>query len=34
MDGEEPMDHGKYGFGSARTLKDYEKYSGLLFERR
>ena len=34
MDGEEPMDHGKYGFGSVRTLKDYEKYSGLLFERR
>jgi hypothetical protein len=34
MDGEESMDHGKYGFGSARTLKDYEKYSGLLFERR
>jgi hypothetical protein len=34
MDGEEPMEHGKYGFGSVRTLKDYEKYSGLLFERR
>ena len=34
MDGEEPMDHGKYGFGTVRTLKDYEKYSGLLFEKR
>jgi hypothetical protein len=34
MDNEEPMDHGKYGFGTVRTLKDYEKYSGLLFSRR
>ena len=34
MDGEEHMDHGKYGFGTVRTLKDYEKYSGLLFEKR
>jgi glycosyltransferase involved in cell wall biosynthesis len=34
MDNEEPMDFGIYGFGSKRTLKDYEKYSGLLFSRR
>jgi len=36
MDGEDPkqIDFGKYGWGKKRTLKDYEKYSGLLFERR
>ena len=34
MDGEEPMDQGIYGFGTERTLKDYERYSGLLFSRR
>jgi glycosyltransferase involved in cell wall biosynthesis len=34
MDGEEPMDHGIYGFGPERTLRDYERYSGLLFSRR
>ena len=35
MDNEEQnIDFGKYGFGTVRTLKDYEKYSGLLFERR
>ena len=34
MDDEPPMDHGKYGFGKVRTLRDYEKYSGLLFSRR
>jgi len=34
MDKEPPMDHGKYGFGPYRTLKDYEKYSGLLFSKR
>jgi hypothetical protein len=36
MDGEssEGVDFGKYGFGTERTLMDYEKYSGLLFERR
>ena len=36
MDGEssEGVDFGKYGFGKVRTLKEYEKYSGLLFERR
>ena len=34
MDGEEPMDFGNYGFGPERTLRDYEKYSGLLFSKR
>ena len=36
MDGEssEGVDFGKYGFGTERSLRDYEKYSGLLFERR
>ncbi len=36
MDGEDPssIDFGKYGFGTERTLKDYEKYAGLLFKRR
>ena len=36
MDGEtyNPNEFGIYGFGTERTLKDYEKYSGLLFERR
>jgi glycosyltransferase involved in cell wall biosynthesis len=34
MDGEESMDFGIYGFGPERTLRDYEKYSGLLFSRR
>jgi len=34
MDGEEPMDFGKFGFGPERTLRDYEKYSGLLFSKR
>jgi hypothetical protein len=34
MDGEESMDHGIYGFGPERTLRDYERYSGLLFSRR
>jgi glycosyltransferase involved in cell wall biosynthesis len=34
MDGEEPMEHGIYGFGPERTLRDYERYSGLLFSRR
>jgi len=36
MDGEDPtsVKFGKYGFGTERSLKDYEKYSGLLFERR
>ena len=34
MDNEEVMNFGKYGFGTERTLKDYEKYSGLLFSKR
>jgi glycosyltransferase involved in cell wall biosynthesis len=36
MDGEtfNPDEFGIYGFGTERTLKDYEKYSGLLFEKR
>jgi hypothetical protein len=34
MDNEEPMDHGIFGFGPERTLRDYEKYSGLLFSKR
>jgi len=34
MDGEEPMDHGIFGFGTERTLRDYEIYSGLLFSKR
>jgi hypothetical protein len=34
MDGEENINHGKYGFGKVRSLRDYEKYSGLLFSKR
>lgn len=34
MDGEEPMEFGKYGFGTKRTLRDYEKYAGILFSKR
>jgi hypothetical protein len=35
MDGEKrDIDFGKYGFGSIRTLRDYEKYSGLSFSKR
>jgi len=36
MDGEvyNPEEFGIYGFGSERTLKDYERYSGLLFSKR
>jgi hypothetical protein len=35
MDGEtRDIDFGKYGFGSVRSLKDYEKYSGLCFGKR
>jgi len=33
MDGEEEMNHGKYGFGKVRSLREYEKYSGLLFSK-
>jgi hypothetical protein len=36
MDGEtyNPEEFGIYGFGNERTLKDYEKYCGLLFSDR
>ena len=35
MDGEEvTMDFSKYGFGTERTLREYEIYSGLLFSKR
>jgi glycosyltransferase involved in cell wall biosynthesis len=35
MDGEKrDIDFGKYGFGTVRTLRDYEKYSGLSFSKR
>jgi hypothetical protein len=36
MDGEkyESVDWGQYGFGSVRSLRDYEKYSGLHFGKR
>ena len=35
MDGEKrDIDFGKYGFGSIRSLRDYEKYSGLCFKKR
>ena len=35
MDGLPQEGHdGKYGFGKVRSLKDYEKYSGLLFEKK
>jgi hypothetical protein len=35
MDGEKQEGHdGPYGFGPVRTLTDYEKYSGILFEKR
>lgn len=35
MDGNNQSGHdGKYGFGSERTLRDYEIYSGILFSKR
>ena len=35
MDGLEQEGHdGPFGFGSERSLRDYEKYAGLLFEKR
>jgi glycosyltransferase involved in cell wall biosynthesis len=35
MDGEiNDIDFGIYGFGTVRTLRDYEKYSGLSFAKR
>jgi hypothetical protein len=34
MDGEEMIDMGKYGFGTVRSLFDYEKYAGINFKVR
>jgi hypothetical protein len=34
MDGEEMLDMGKYGFGTERTLADYERYAGINFQKR
>jgi len=36
MDGEtyDKKEFGKYGFGKVRTLRDYEKYAGVLFSKR
>jgi glycosyltransferase involved in cell wall biosynthesis len=35
MDGNNQEGHdGKYGFGTVRTLRDYEEYSGLMFSER
>jgi glycosyltransferase involved in cell wall biosynthesis len=34
MDGEEMIDMGVYGFGTERTLADYEKYAGINFQKR
>lgn len=35
MDGEKrDIDFGPYGFGTERTLRDYEKYAGISFEKR
>ena len=34
IDGNELMDQGIYGFGTERTLRDYEKYAGILFSKR
>ena len=34
MDGEEMIDMGKYGFGTVRSLSDYEKYAGINFKVR
>jgi hypothetical protein len=34
MDGETSIDFGKYGFGTERTLKEYEIYAGLSFSKR
>ena len=35
IDGEKQEGHeGIYGFGTERTLRDYEEYSGLLFSKR
>jgi len=33
-DEQQNIDFGRYGFGKARTLKDYEKYAGICFNKR
>ena len=36
MDGEDPnqIDFGRFGFGSERTVREYEEYAGISFEHR
>ena len=34
MDGEELIDMGEFGFGTTRTLDQYERYSGISFSKR
>jgi len=34
MDGETPINESQYGFGTVRTLRDYEQYAGILFSKR
>ena len=34
MDGEEQIHFEDFGFGNVRTLREYERYSGLLFSKR
>jgi hypothetical protein len=34
MDPHESIDFNEYGLGQARTLRDYEKYAGILFSQR
>ena len=34
MDGEDMIDFGNHGFGTERTLRDYEKYAGINFKLR
>jgi hypothetical protein len=35
MDGEaQDIDFGQYGFGTVRTVKDYERYAGISFKKR
>lgn len=34
MDGEQMVDMKEYGFGNARTLREYEKYAGISFSKR
>ncbi len=34
MDGETPINESQYGFGTVRTLREYEQYAGILFSKR